>query len=103
MSEVSIEELRNAVEWMHNCTPLWFDSVPVNETYEGKPIWKGEVQIFTLTGHPSARRCYAWSSPIDESDKRRFFAVLHQAPILTPLDAVRAAIIEEHRQSKKSD
>jgi hypothetical protein len=51
-----------------------------------------------LTGHPKAMRAYAWSSPIKASDKRRLFAVLHMGPITSPVDAVRAAIVAEHRR-----
>jgi hypothetical protein len=51
-----------------------------------------------LTGHPKAMRAYAWSSPIKASDKRRLFAVLHMGPIRSPVDAVRAAIVAEHRR-----
>ena len=31
------------------------------------------------------------------SDKRRFFAVLHQGPVTSPIEAVRAAIVQEFR------
>jgi len=48
-----------------------------------------------------ATRAYAWSSPIEGSDKRRFFAVLHMGAIKSPTDAVRAAIVAEHRTRKK--
>jgi hypothetical protein len=34
--------------------------------------------MFDLAAHPTATRAYAWSSPIEGSTKRRFFAVLHQ-------------------------
>ena len=40
-------------------------------------------------------QAYDWSSPIEGSDKRRFFAVLHVPPITSPVDAVRAAIVAE--------
>jgi hypothetical protein len=50
-----------------------------------------------LSVHPTASRAYAWSSPIEGSDKRRFFAVLHQGPVESPVDAVRAAIVAETR------
>jgi len=39
----------------------------------------------------------AWSSSIEGSDKRRFFAVLHQPPITSAVDAVRAAIVAEQQ------
>ncbi len=36
----------------------------------------------------AATRAYAWSSPIKSSTKRRFYAVLHQPPVDSPLTAV---------------
>jgi hypothetical protein len=54
-------------------------------------------QIRTL---PKANKAYAWSSPIEGSDKRRFFAVLHLQPITSPVEAVRAAIVAEQRATK---
>jgi hypothetical protein len=95
--EIGIEELQKAVERMHYCTATWLESVPVLETFQGKTVWDGVVHVFALSGHPSAVRCYAWSSPVEESKKRRVFAVLHQPPVASALDAVRAAIIQEHR------
>ena len=47
--------------------------------------------------HPTATRTYAWSSAIEGSTKRRFFAVLHQPPVDSPQAAVRAAIVAENR------
>jgi hypothetical protein len=58
------------------------------------------VHVFDLDDHPSATRAYAWSSPIEGSDKRRFFAVLHEGGIRSPEDAVRAAIVAEHRRKQ---
>jgi hypothetical protein len=52
--------------------------VPIKETFGGKTAWEGVVYRFSLIGHPTAKRAYAWSSPIAASDKRQFFAVLHQ-------------------------
>ena len=65
------------------------------------PIWEGVVHVFDLAGHPKATRAYAWSSPIEGSTKRRFFAVLHSPPIVSPLDAVRAAIVAEHKHASR--
>jgi hypothetical protein len=70
----------------------------VRETFEGKTIWEGVVHVFDLADHPKAKRAYAWSSPIEGSEKRRFFAVLHMGGIKSPRDAVRAAIVAEHRR-----
>jgi hypothetical protein len=91
------QQLKEAVERQHDCTARLTQSVPITETHDGATVWEGVVQVFDLTGHPTATRAYAWSSPIEGSDKRRFFAVLHQPPITSPLHAVRAAIVAEHR------
>jgi hypothetical protein len=56
------------------------------------------VHVFHLTGHPTALYAHAWSSPIEGSTKRRFFAVLHQPPVDSPQAAVRAAIVAENRK-----
>ncbi len=100
MPEVSVEELRKAVERMHGCSASWVGPELVREKFRGKTVWNGIVQVFKLSGHLSATRCYAWSAPIEESKKRRFFAVLHQPPVLSANDAVRAAIVQEHRSQK---
>ncbi|GEP61403.1 hypothetical protein RSO01_85690 [Reyranella soli] len=71
---------------------------PVKEMSEGRTVWEGRVHVFSLEGHPKATRAYAWSSPIEGRDKRRFYAVLHLGGIRSPLDAVRAAILEEQRR-----
>ena len=71
--------------------------LPVKEVFEGKTVWEGVVHVFNLEGHPKATRAYAWSSPIEGTERRRFYAVLHLGGIRSPLDAVRAAIVVEHR------
>ena len=71
--------------------------MPAHETFKGQTVWEGVVHVFDLEGHPTATRAYAWSSSIEGSTKRRFFAVLHTGGIKSPADAVRAAIVAEHR------
>ena len=95
-----IPDLRRAVEQMHDCQATFLEKAVVNELFQGQPVWQGIIHIFELTGHPTATRCYAWSSPIGESEKRRFFAVLHIPPSTSAQDAVRAAIVQEYRTEK---
>lgn len=97
MAQVQVSELKRAVEAQHGCTATLAQSVPVKETFGGKTVWEGVVHVFKLTGHPAAKLAYAWSSPIEDSDERRFFAVLHVPPITSPVEAVRAAIVVEQR------
>jgi hypothetical protein len=97
-TDMGIEvEFKDAIERMHGGTATLAQSVPVRETFEGKTVWEGVVHVFDLAGHATATRAYAWSSPIEGSTKRRFFAVLHTDRINSPLEAVRAAIVAEKR------
>jgi hypothetical protein len=86
-----------AVERMHGGSATLARSVPVRETFRRRPFWEGVVHIFDLKGHPTATRAYAWSWLIKGHNTRRFFAVLHMGRIKSPVDAVRAAILAEHR------
>lgn len=97
MIEVEADQLKRAVEAQHGCTATFVQSVPVKETFEGATVWDGVVHVFQIHGHPKAKEAYAWSSPIEGSDKRRFFAVLHLPPVTSPVEAVRAAIVAEQR------
>jgi len=45
------------------------EAVPVKETFQGKTVWEGTVHVFDLEGYPKATRAYAWSSPIEGSNK----------------------------------
>ena len=58
---------------------------------------EGFVQVLKID-HPKSKLYYAWSRGLDNSNKRRFFAVLHQGAIDSSKKAVRAAIINESRK-----
>ncbi len=98
MSEVSTAELRRHVERRHECRVELRELVAVREEFEGSVAWEGIVHVFVLYGHlDAAESCYAWSSPVEDSETRRFYAVLHTAEIDSPAKAVRAAIVSDHR------
>jgi hypothetical protein len=96
MSDVPIPELKKAIESQHGGTAAYVQSVPIHEEHNGETVWDGTVGVFDLAGHPSAKRAYAWSYELPDG-KRRFFAVLHMPPIMSPREAVRAAIVAEQR------
>ncbi len=100
MNETAPDQLKQAVESQHGGTATLVQSVPVKETFGGKTVWEGTVSVFDLKDNRNATRAYAWSSPIEGSTKRRFFAVLHTGRINSPIEAVKAAIVAEHRAEK---
>jgi hypothetical protein len=69
----------------------------VLEHFGSDTVWEGIVSIFKLKDHPEATKCYAWSSPINESTKRRYYAVLNIPPVNSPEKAVRAAIAHGYK------
>jgi hypothetical protein len=76
---------------------VFVEAVPVREMFGRELVWQGTVHVFDLQGHPRATRAYAWSSPMEGSDKRRLYAVLHRGGIVSAVDAVRTAIFAERR------
>jgi hypothetical protein len=86
-----IEDIRLVVEVMHDCAAKHECSVPVIEMYGKDEIWEGVVEMFTLTGHPKAKRCYAWNFANDDVNPR-YIAILELPPVSSPHTAVRAAI-----------
>jgi hypothetical protein len=89
--------LEEAIRFTHGCEPTFVKSVRVRETFEGAPVWDGEVQVFDVKGHKHATRVYAWSHAT-EGVKRRFYVVLHEGPIDSPVSAVRASIVADARK-----
>ena len=97
-AEHEVKALKKAILDLHGCKSTWIKSVPVKETFEGETVWEGIVQVFEVD-HPKSKLCYAWSYGLDNSKKRRFFAVLHQGPVDSPKKAIRAVIVaESHKQ-----
>jgi len=94
--ETGHENLIDAIHKMHGCQSQWIESIPVKETFQDQIVWEGIVQVFELIDHPTAKKCYAWSYKTD-SGKRKFVAVLHQEPVVSAPDAVKAAIVAAER------
>ena len=86
---------------LHNCGATWRESVPIEEVFDGKTLWKGDVEVFDLNGHPKAKRCYGWSHPEGEGNKgERFVAVLEIPPVESPQTAVKISIVSDIKVGK---
>jgi hypothetical protein len=96
-----LARLQVTVSQLHNCGAVWRESVPVEEIFNGKSIWKGEVEVFDLTGHPKAKRAYGWSHPEGDDNKgERFVTVLEIPPVDSPQTAVKMAIYSDIKKEK---
>jgi hypothetical protein len=87
------ERLQLAVARWYRVKKTLRQSVAVHEVFRGQTAWKGFVEVFTLTGHPKAKKAYAWSHPEGPHDHdERFVTVLEIPPVDSPQAAVKVAI-----------
>jgi hypothetical protein len=96
MMSARIEQLRQAIETMHECKAVHEGSTPVVEMFGPQTAWEGVVEAFALSGHPKAKRCYAWSYP--DAGETQYVTVLELPPVDSPTNAVRVAIAAEARR-----
>jgi hypothetical protein len=90
----TIQDLQRAVEQMHSCQAKHVGSETVKEVFRGKTVWQGIVETFEPSGHPQAKRCYAWGHLEGDKDERtRFVVVLELPPVDSARKAVRVAIV----------
>jgi hypothetical protein len=99
-----IEELRGAIHRLHGGEATHHASVPVKEAFNGQTVWDGIVEVFHLKGHPKTDMVYAWLH--DTGDPEKPFTpvtVLHIDPVLSPIAAVRAFIVQEFRANANTN
>lgn len=85
------------IERLHGCSATHVCDHKIREEHNGQVVWEGMVSQFRLKGHPQASVCYAWSSPVEGSERRKFYAVLHIPPVDSPEAAVRASIVNDYK------
>jgi hypothetical protein len=93
-----IENLKLAVETMHKCKASHEASTPIVERFRNQTVWEGVVESFAVTGHPKAKRCYAWS--FYDKGQVQYVTALEIPPVESPITAVRAAIAAEGKGKK---
>jgi hypothetical protein len=88
--------LRAAILKMHNCDAVWLKTVHVHETFQGKTVWSGDVEVFNLMQHPKAKRAYAWAHPDGTNgEQTHYVAVLELPPVDSALRAVQASMMAD--------
>lgn len=82
---------------MHRAGSTWVETVPVHEVFRGKTLWKGDVEVFVLTGHPKAKRCYAWTY----GEPEEFITILELPPVTDAKSAVKVGVSYQIRKARK--
>ncbi|HUR47175.1 MAG TPA: hypothetical protein VMZ27_14945, partial [Candidatus Saccharimonadales bacterium] len=89
-----IERLQQVIRQLHQCESIHLESVPVQESFRGKVVWEGEVEVFTTSDHPKVNRIYAWQF-IDKEKKERFAAIPALRTIPSAAVAVKVFLMTE--------
>ena len=83
--------LQAAIEKSYACKAAYRRSVSIQERLPEGREWKGQIEIFWLTGHPQAKRCFAWFEPAAESgSESKIITVLEIPPVIGPATALRS-------------
>jgi hypothetical protein len=93
-----IRFLSAEVEKLHACECVHDSTVHVREAPEGLPVWDGEVEVFTLMGHPRGQQALAWMLE-NEAKQQRFVIILAIPPITSPNAAVLSVLRAQVDQS----
>ena len=97
----NIQELQDVIRKLHGSFATHVETVPVKETFQGKTVWEGEVEVFDLHDHPKTDRAYAWAHDTgDPENPRQHITVLHIPPATSPLKAVQVAIAGMFREQE---
>ena len=81
---------------MHKAGSTWVESVRVEEVFRGKTLWKGDVEVFDLTGHPKAKRCYGWTY----GEPEEFITILELPPVTDAQSAVKVGVSYQIKKAR---
>lgn len=96
-----IATLRAVINRLHGCLSVHVETVPVHETFNGKTIWNGDVEVFNLVNHAKANRAYAWAHLYGENDETtRYVTILELPPVRDAKTAVQAWIMSDTNTPK---
>jgi len=92
-----IERLQMVIQERHKCRATHRTSVYVKEVFEGKTLWEGDVEVFSIFGHPETKWCYGWSC----GEPEQFITILELPPVDSPQSAVKVGIAQQANQARK--
>jgi hypothetical protein len=91
-----IARLQLTIQHLHNCAAVHRETVPVHEVFRGKTLWKGDVEVFDLTGHLKAKRCYGWSY----GEPEEFITILELPPVTNAESAVKVGVSYQIKKAR---
>jgi hypothetical protein len=95
--QIDLKQLQEAVQQFHACQARHVQSVPVAHMAAPDAHRNWTVEVFDLTGHTRAARCFAWE---DASGKLVTWLAIE--PVQSPIDAVVAQVAAQQRLDSHS-
>jgi hypothetical protein len=83
-----IERLKQVIFHLHKAGSTWVESVPVHEVFRGQTVWQGDVEVFDLHGHSTAKRCSGWT----DGEPEEFITILELPPVTDAQSAVKVGV-----------
>jgi len=81
---------------LHDCGATWRETMPIKEEFKGETLWQGSVEVFNLSGHPKAKRCYAWTY----GDPEEYITILELPPVTDAQSAVKVGISYQIKKAR---
>jgi hypothetical protein len=88
--------LKVTIQRQYNCGAVHFTTVSVHAVLPDQTVWQGEVEVFNLIGHPTAKRCYGWMYGRPE----QLITVLELPPVTDAQSAVEFGIARRLQKAK---
>ncbi|HJP92200.1 MAG TPA: hypothetical protein VJ875_09610 [Pyrinomonadaceae bacterium] len=95
MGAAHILRLQNAVSRSSGYTSKYIETITVTEGFHGfqeEVPWRRDVAVFEISGHPKAKRAYAWFRNESGTTTPSYVVVLGVPPINSARAAVAAAM-----------
>ena len=92
-----IARLQTTIQHLHECGAIHRQTVQVHESFQGKTVWQGDVEVFDLNGHPKAKRCYGWSY----GEPEEFITILELPPVTDAQSAVKVGVSYQIKKARK--
>ncbi|MFZ0826626.1 MAG: hypothetical protein WAO02_04310 [Verrucomicrobiia bacterium] len=91
-----IERLKQVIFHLHKSGATHVGTVPVEEIFGGKTLWKGDVEVFDLLNHPKAKRCYGWTY----GEPEEFITILELPPVTDAQSAVKVGVSYQIKKAR---
>jgi len=91
-----LARLKVTIQRLYNCGAVHFTTVSVHEVLPDQTVWQGEVEVFNLISHPTAKHCYGWAY----GEPEQFITVLELPPVTDAQSAVKVGIARQIQKAK---